>query len=42
MQIEKFTVSRDPVWYHAWPDVALAPDGTLICDPEFDKRKNKS
>ena len=31
MQIEKFTVSRDPEWYHAWPDVALAPNGTLIC-----------
>lgn len=31
MQIEKFTISRDPVWYHAWPDLALAPDGSLIC-----------
>ena len=29
MKIEKFSISRDPVWYHAWPDVALAPDGTL-------------
>ena len=31
MQIEKFTISRDPEWYHAWPDVIQTPDGTLIC-----------
>lgn len=31
MQIEKFLVSRDPEWYHAWPDAALAGNGTLIC-----------
>ena len=31
MKIEKFTISRDPQWYHAWPDVVLAPNGTLIC-----------
>lgn len=31
MQFEKFLISRDPKWYHAWPDVSLAGDGTLIC-----------
>lgn len=31
MKIEKYTVSRDPVWYHAWPDLALTSDGNLIC-----------
>lgn len=31
MKIEKFLVSRDPEWYHAWPDVVLTADGTMIC-----------
>ncbi len=31
MRIEKFTISADPQWYHAWPDVTLAPDGRLLC-----------
>ena len=31
MQIVKYTVSRDPKWYQAWPDVVLTRDGTLIC-----------
>lgn len=31
MNIEKFNISRDPLLYHAWPDLALALDGTLIC-----------
>ena len=31
MKIEKFLISRDPQWYHAWPDVALTSDGTLVC-----------
>ena len=31
MKLEKFLISRDPRWYHAWPDVTLAPDGTMIC-----------
>ena len=31
MQIEKFLISRDPVWYHAWPDVALTTSGKLLC-----------
>jgi hypothetical protein len=29
--MEKFTVSCDPGIYEAWPDVALAPDGRLLC-----------
>jgi len=29
--IEKFTISRDDSIYHAWPDVALTPDGSLVC-----------
>ena len=29
--IEKFTVSRDDTWYHAWPDLALTPSGKLVC-----------
>ena len=31
MKIAKYPISRDPVWYHAWPDVTLAADGTLVC-----------
>lgn len=31
VNIEKFNISRDPQLYHAWPDVVLALDGTLIC-----------
>ncbi|MCI5779845.1 MAG: glycoside hydrolase [Lentisphaeria bacterium] len=31
MNIEKFTISRDPDLYEAWPDVTLARDGRLIC-----------
>ena len=29
--IEKFTISRDEKLYHAWPDVALAGDGRMLC-----------
>lgn len=29
--ISKFTIARDAVLYHAWPDVALCPSGKLIC-----------
>lgn len=29
--IEKFTVSRDDSVYEAWPDVAKAADGSLVC-----------
>lgn len=29
--MEKFTVSRDDSIYQAWPDVALAPNGDLVC-----------
>ena len=29
--IEKFTISRDDSICHAWPDVALTPDGSLVC-----------
>jgi len=29
--IRKFTVSRDDSIYQAWPDVALAPSGRLVC-----------
>ncbi len=31
MKIEKFTISRDPSVYEAWPDVTLAPGGKLVC-----------
>ena len=31
MNIEKFTVSRDPAHYAGWPDVTLAADGKLVC-----------
>ena len=31
MQIKKYSISRDPQWYHAWPDVILVPDGTMLC-----------
>ncbi len=31
MNIEHFPISRDPKLYEAWPDVALAPDGRLVC-----------
>lgn len=31
MNIEKFGISRDPVLYLAWPDLALLPDGRLLC-----------
>ena len=31
MSIEKFFISRDPVYYEAWPDVVLTGDGTLVC-----------
>ncbi len=30
MNIEKFTISNDPEFYEAWPDVALTPSGRLI------------
>jgi len=29
--IQKFSVSRDDSIYQAWPDVALTPDGRLVC-----------
>jgi hypothetical protein len=29
--IRKFTVSRDDILYHAFPDVALTPSGKLVC-----------
>ena len=29
--IDKFTLSRDPEYYHAFPDVALTPSGRLVC-----------
>lgn len=31
MNIEKFPIALDPELYHAWPDLALAPDGKLVC-----------
>ena len=31
MNIEKYTVSRDPARYAGWPDVTLAADGKLVC-----------
>ncbi|MBQ6474272.1 MAG: exo-alpha-sialidase [Victivallales bacterium] len=31
MQLEKYTISRDERWYHAWPDLTLASDGALLC-----------
>ena len=30
MAIQKFSISRDPVLYEAWPDVALTPGGKMI------------
>ena len=29
--IQKFTISRDDRYYHAFPDVALTPSGRLVC-----------
>lgn len=29
--IQKFPVSNDPDWYEAFPDIALCPDGRLVC-----------
>lgn len=29
--IQRFTISRDPQYYHAFPDVALTPAGRLVC-----------
>ena len=29
--IEKFTISCDPEWYEAWPDVVLTNSGKLVC-----------
>lgn len=29
--IRRHPVARDPAWYLAWPDLALLPDGTLVC-----------
>lgn len=31
MNIEKFSISSDPAFYEAWPDVTMASDGTLVC-----------
>ena len=31
MSIQKFTVARDDMIYHAWPDVVLTDSGKLIC-----------
>ncbi len=30
--IQKFTLSRDPSFYQAWPDIALTQSGKLVCD----------
>ena len=30
MAVQKYFISRDPVLYEAWPDVALTPEGKLI------------
>ncbi|MDA3961138.1 MAG: sialidase family protein [Planctomycetota bacterium] len=29
--IERFSISNDPTWYEAFPDVALTADGRLLC-----------
>jgi sialidase-1 len=29
--MEKFIISNDPGMYEAWPDVAIAPNGELVC-----------
>ena len=31
MGLQRFTIWHDPQRYCAWPDVALLPDGTLLC-----------
>ena len=31
MNIKRYDISRDSTLYEAWPDVALAPDGRLVC-----------
>ena len=31
MSIQKFSISRDPDLYEAWPDVVLTDAGTLVC-----------
>ena len=31
MTIRKWTISRDPALYEAWPDAALTDDGRLLC-----------
>jgi len=31
MNIEKFTISNDPQFYEAWPDLTIAPNGHLLC-----------
>ena len=31
MGIEKFSISNDPKWYEAWPDVVRTESGKLIC-----------
>ena len=31
MSLQKFTISNDPVWYEAWPDVVRTESGKLIC-----------
>ena len=31
MNIEKFSISNDPAFYEAWPDVALTKSGKLVC-----------
>ena len=31
MNIENFSISRDPALYEAWPDVALTKSGKLVC-----------
>ena len=31
MNIEKFSISRDPALYEAWPDVVLTGSGKLVC-----------
>ncbi len=29
--IERYSISRDPTYYHAFPDLALTPRGRLVC-----------
>lgn len=31
MPIQKFTISNDPDFYEAWPDMVLTDAGKLVC-----------